>query len=155
MTITYDIVELPEQRTGAMRGTLSQAQELWGRMMEIGDREGLVGRADVVNAAILPATALEQSPEAMMAMEYDTAFVVPADLALPAELTEGTIPGGRYARATYTGPFDGLGRAWGEFSGGWLPTSGEHLGSGVAFEIYRSAGEGGGDPVTELHIPLA
>ncbi len=155
MSITYDIVELPEQRIGSLRGQLNQAQELWEQMMEIGGRTGVMGRPDVVNAAILPANALEQSPEDMMSMEYDTAFVVPADLALPGELTEGTIPGGRYARATYTGPFDGLGGAWGEFSGGWLPSSGERLGTGVAFEIYRSSGEDGSEPVTELHIPLA
>ena len=148
-------MELPEQRTGSIRGTLGQAQELWGRIMEIGGRAGIIGRPDVANAALLPSSALEVSPDDMMSMEYDTAFIVPADLALPAELTDGTIPARRYARATYTGPFDGLGGAWGEFTGGWLPSSGERLGSGQAFEIYRSSGEDGSEPVTELHVPLA
>ena len=155
MSITYDIVELPEQRIGSVRGTLGQAQELWGQMMEIGGQSGLIGRPDVLNAAVLPSNALEVSPDDMMSMEYNAAFIVPADLALPAELTEGTIPAGRYARPTYTGPLDGLGGAWGEFSGGWLPSSGESLGTGVAFEIYRSPGEDGSEPATELHIPLA
>jgi len=155
MTITYDIIDLPEQRTGSIRGTLAQAGELWGRITEIGGSAGLVGAPGVLNAAMLPSSALEVTPDDMMSMEYDAAFIVPADAALPSELTEGTIPAGRYARATYTGPLDGLGGAWGEFTGGWLPSSGEQLGSGVAFEIYRSDGSDGTEAVTELHIPLA
>ena len=155
MSMSYDIVELPEQRTGSLHGTLNQAQELWGRIHEIGSQAGILGRDDVANAAILPSSALEQSPEDMMSMAYDTAFILPSDVELPSELTEGAIPAGRYARATYTGPFDGLGEAWGEFTGAWLPSSGERLGTGVAFEVYRSSGEDGSEPVTELHVPLA
>lgn len=152
LDIDYDVVELPEQRVGYVRGTLGEAQATWGRLHEAAGAAGLLGREGVTNASILPGEALARpGPE----MQYDTALILPSEVTVPDGLTEGAIPGGRYARATYRGPFERLAGAWGEFTGGWLPSSGERIGEGVAFEVYRTDGSDGSPPVTELHVPLA
>jgi AraC family transcriptional regulator len=47
------------------------------------------------------------------------------------------IPGGRYAVATYIGSYAGLGGAWGQLMGEWLPASGAKLDfSKPCFEVY-------------------
>ncbi|MGC4047148.1 MAG: GyrI-like domain-containing protein [Armatimonas sp.] len=47
------------------------------------------------------------------------------------------LPGGRYAVATHTGSYAGLGDAWSQFIGKWIPTSGEHIDfERPCYEVY-------------------
>ena len=46
------------------------------------------------------------------------------------------VAGGSYAVATHVGPYDGLGSAWGELVGKWLPASGYAFGDSPGFEVY-------------------
>lgn len=148
LDLTYDVVELPEQRVGRIRGRLSEAQQRWVRMHELATAAGLLDLPGAVSASILPGGTIAAGPDS----DYDTAIIVPTDAPIPDGLTEDRLPAGRYARATYTGPFEHLGAAWGTFTGPWLASSGHRKAPGPAFEIYRSDGP---PPVTELHIPLA
>lgn len=157
LDITYDVVELPEQRIARLRGRLGDAQANWGQTYEIAQAAGLLGQPGVVTASVLPngtgAAGAGAGPG--LDMEYDTALTLPAGVPIPAGLTEDRIPAGRYARATYTGPFEGLAMAWGAFTGPGLATLRATMTSGPAFEVYRSSGEDGSPPVTELHVPIA
>jgi len=76
---------------------------------------------------------------------------------IPEGLTEQRIPGGRYARTTFVGPYEQLGDAWARFMGQWLPKSGERLGDGVTFEVYQNTpAEVPKEQLkTDLYIPLA
>jgi AraC family transcriptional regulator len=71
-------------------------------------------------------------------------------------LVEVTLPAGRQAVLTYTGPYAGLPAAYDQLFGVWLPASGEEPADAPSFEVYLnspmdSAPE---ELVTKLHLPL-
>ena len=78
----------------------------------------------------------ETTPEA--ALRSDACAPVAADAVIDdPEVRVMDLPGGRYAVATHVGPYSGLGAAWGDFLGKWLPASGERIDeSRVCFEVY-------------------
>jgi AraC family transcriptional regulator len=82
---------------------------------------------------------------------------VPEGVTLPAELSELHLAAGRYACATYKGPYAGLPDAWSQLMGSWLPKSNQRVGNGESFEIYRNDPSTAKpeDLVTELYVSLA
>lgn len=78
----------------------------------------------------------------------------PSDLTAPLE--EVTLPAGRQAVLTYTGPYAGLPAAYDELFGVWLPASGEEPADSPSFEVYLNSPTDTApqDLVTELHLPL-
>ena len=78
----------------------------------------------------------ETTPESEL--RADAAITIPDGAPVPEGLTESRIAAGRYARATHTGPYEGLGDAWARLMGEWLPRSGHRVGDGVAYELYRN-----------------
>ena len=90
-------------------------------------------------------------------LRADAALILRDDVAVPAGLTEATLPAGRYARVTHRGAYTGLGDAWARLMGEWLPRSGHRVGAGVPYEMYvnnplTTATE---DLLTDLYLPLA
>ena len=77
-----------------------------------------------------------------------------ADLSAPLE--EVTLPGGRQAVLTYTGPYAGLPAAYDELFGIWLPQSGEEPADTPSFEVYFNSPMDVAPEalVSELHLPL-
>ena len=155
LAMNVEIQKLEPLRTVAVRhiGPYNRISEAFGRLGEI------VG----------PANHFEQRPM-MLAIYHDdqettperdlrsdAALVVGEDVQIPAGLTEQRIPGGRYARTTFVGPYEQLGDAWARFMGQWLPKSGERLGDGVVFEVYQNTpAEVPKEQLkTDLYIPLA
>lgn len=75
----------------------------------------------------------------------------------PEGLEERQLAGGRHAVLEFTGPYSGLGAAWGWLYGPWMAQAGARPGMAPAFEIYLS------DPSdtppealrTDLYAPLA
>ena len=149
-----DIKQLPELRVASVRhvGPYNRISEAFDRLGKLGGSAGLF-RPGAEMIALY-----HDDPETTPSdrLRSDAAVSVPEDVRLPPELNEIRIPGGRYASTTYVGPYSGLGDAWSEFMGGWLPKSGHRIGPGSTFEIYRN------DPSdtppeklrTELYISL-
>lgn len=86
-------------------------------------------------------------------------FEIGAPVATPVSpagrVQPGELPGVRVARAVYTGPYEGLGEAWGEF-GDWIASEG-HRAALDLWECYANGPESGPDPATwrtELNRPL-
>jgi AraC family transcriptional regulator len=63
---------------------------------------------------------------------------IPPKTKLPAGLTELVIPSGRYAHAIHIGPYTGLVNVYAHLRNEWLPRSGEKLGDGMSYEMYRN-----------------
>lgn len=153
-----EIVDLPGLRVGIVRGDLAHAMQTWAKFSAAVDGTGIEQHPGVARAAILPSDVMRGTvrggPERV---RYDAAVVVPEGVALPAGLTEDRIPAGRYARATYVGPYEGLAGAWSEFTSDWLPKSGKRVAAGVCYEVYWTPGPAmvGVQTRTDLHIPLA
>jgi AraC family transcriptional regulator len=148
-----EIVEMPAFRAAGARGPLAHAQELWGRLGQAIGQAGLFGRTDVIMASVMSVDILSHGPEGL---DYLAAAFLPEGVSAPAGLDERDVPAGRYARATYIGPYDGLGAAWGEFTGEWLPSSGHEVSGDVCYQIYRSNPDDtpAEELRTELYIPI-
>lgn len=92
----------------------------------------------------------ETTPEAEL--RSDAAISVADDVDLPEGLVRQRVGGGRYARYTHIGPYEGLPNAWGRFMGEWLPQSGERVREAAPLEIYRN--DPGRVKPEELHTDL-
>lgn len=153
--MNVEIKELAPLRTVAVRhvGPYHRISEAFSRLGQVAAQANLFRERPMMLAIYHddPETTPEQE------LRSDAALVVGEDVAVPPGLTEQRIPGGRYACATFIGPYEHLGDAWARFMGQWLPQSGERLGSGTSFEVYVNT------PVdvpkeqlkTELYLSLA
>jgi AraC family transcriptional regulator len=151
-----EITEMPDLRVGTVHhmGPYNQIPQAFSRLNSIATAAGLFRHPGAAMIAIYyddPETTPQEQ------LRSDAAITVPAAVALPDGLDERRIPGGRYARATHVGPYETLGDTWARFLGEWLPASGNRIGSGEMYEIYRN------DPTkvpsnelrTDLYISLS
>jgi AraC family transcriptional regulator len=82
---------------------------------------------------------------------------IPDQVPLPSGVVEKRLAAGCYARATHIGPYTTLPDAWSRMMAEWLPSSGQRVGNGPTYELYRN------DPSntrpeelrTDLYIPIA
>jgi effector-binding domain-containing protein len=68
----------------------------------------------------------------------------------------GELPATKVARTIYSGPYEGLAAAWGEFNG-WMKANG-HQQAEDLWELYSTGPQSSPDPAswrTELNRPLA
>lgn len=67
-----------------------------------------------------------------------------------------TIEGGRFAKATHMGPYEGLGQAWKEFCDVQIPALGVEFRHAPSFEIYvNDCNEVAPEDVqTDLYVPI-
>ena len=149
-----EITNRPELRAVAVRhvGPYNRISEAFGRLGAIAGQAGLVGPGTTMIAIYHddPETTPEEN------LRSDAALVIPADARVPEGLTELTIPAGRYARATHVGPYDNLGDSWARLMGEWLPRSGQRVGDGVSYEVYRNNPMNAkpNELITDMYVPL-
>jgi len=149
-----DVLDRPAIRLASVRhvGSYMNIAEAFTRLND------LVTAAKLANSDTLligiyhddPATTPEDK------LRSDAAISIPDGIKLPAGLKEMVIPSGRYAHTTHRGPYEGLGNAWGSLRNNWLAESGEQLGSGMSYEVYRNTPMNAKpqDLVTDLYLPL-
>lgn len=161
MKFPVEIEARPELRVAAVRhvGPYAQVAAAFQKLGELAGRAGLFAEAMRTREAPKMVGLYHDDPESVPATELraDAGLVISESAALPDGLSEVRIPAGRYARALHKGPYDQLGDVWARFFGEWLPESGERMGPGPSFELYRNS------PMTakpheletELYLPLA
>lgn len=66
-------------------------------------------------------------------------FVIRGDVAIDAPLEEVSLPAGRHAVLTFTGPYAGLPAAYDQLYSLWLPKSGEEPADSPPFEVYLNS----------------
>jgi AraC family transcriptional regulator len=78
------------------------------------------------------------------------------DLPVAAPLEDLTLPAGRHAVLTFTGPYAGLPAAYDQLYAIWLPESGEEPGDSPSFEVYLNSPMDTPQEalVTEICVPL-
>lgn len=132
----------------------------YNRISEAFQRLGAIaGRAGLVRDGTMMLALYHDDPETTPASQLrsDAGITVPDDLPLPPGLVEKRLPAGRYAHGTHLGPYDTLGDTWSRMMGEWLPASGERIGGGASFEVYRNtpADTRPEDLRTDLYLPIA
>lgn len=86
---------------------------------------------------------------------FEVGFPVSAPVTPAGRVKAGEIPGGKVLRTIYTGPYEGLGDAWGEFKDKIAST--QHTEAPNLWERYLTGPESSPDPATwqtELNQPL-
>lgn len=131
-----DVVDQPELHLASVRhvGSYMRIPEAFQRLNDLVTKAKL-SKPDTLLVGIYhddPTTV----PEAKLRSE--AAITVPPKTKLPKGLTELVIPAGRYARTKHLGPYTGLGAVWTHLRNEWLKGSGEKLGNGMSYEIYRN-----------------
>lgn len=128
-----------------------------------------ISRAFQKLSAVMASRDLFRSAGRMIAVFYDdpqsvaepdlrshAGFEIAGKSGLSTPLEEVTLPAGRQAVLTYTGPYAGLPAAYDELFGVWLPASGEEPADSPSFEVYLNSPTDTApeDLVTELHLTL-
>jgi effector-binding domain-containing protein len=88
--------------------------------------------------------------------DFEVGIPVATPVAAAGRVQPGKLRGGKLARTTYQGPYEGLGQAWGEFSQ-WIAANGHQPGPDL-WESYVAGPETGRDASqyrTEFSRPLA
>jgi AraC family transcriptional regulator len=150
-----EIEQKSAQRVAALThvGPYNTIGQAFGRLGTIVGPAGLLAQPGAQMVAIY-----HDDPELTPAAELraEAGIIVPEGIALPPPLHEVLLPAGRYARTTHVGPYDGLGDAWARLMGGWLPASGERVGSGIAYEAYRKMDHARpAELETDLYVSIA
>jgi effector-binding domain-containing protein len=87
--------------------------------------------------------------------DFELGVKVPAPVTATGRVLPGELPAALVARTIYSGPYEGLSAAWGEF-GDWIKANG-HCPAGNLWEIYSVGPHATPDPSgwrTELVRPL-
>jgi len=149
-----DVIERPQMRAAALRhvGPYPQIGPVFDKLCGIAVVSGWFSLPEACTLMVT-----YDCPESVpaSALRSDAAVVVGPESVLPVDVDELFIPGGRYARGVYIGPYSGLADAWKEFSEN-VRFAGYPVHGTTAIEVYVS------DPRTcpvdelrtELLVPL-
>ena len=154
MNVTIE--NMPERRVATVHhvGPYNRISDAFQRLGAIAGPAGLLQLPDAAMLAIY-----YDDPETTPAAELqsDAGITVPNGVSLPEGLVEKRLPAGRYARATHLGPYTKLGDAWSRLMGEWLPRSGNRVGDGSSYEVYRNTPMNAAPDElrTDLYLPLA
>jgi AraC family transcriptional regulator len=150
-----EVTKRPELHLASVRhvGSYMRINEAFNRLNDLVTKAGLSNR-DTLLIGIYhddPSSTPEEK------LRSDAAITVPANTKLPAGLTRLVIPAGRYAHALHRGPYEGLGASWNHLRNEWLPTSGEEIGDGMSYEVYRNTpmNAKANELITDLYLPLS
>lgn len=147
MIDTPVITQTPAQKTAVIRLTVPRRQirEVMGpAMQEV---------RDVVAAQRLKVTGPMFSHHFRMdplVFEFEVGLPVEGEVAPAGRVVAGELPARTVAQTVYAGPYDGLGKAWGEFDR-WITNNGYAQG----IDLWECYLEGSGEPRTELNRPVA
>jgi len=135
--MNIDITNMPAMRVAGLRhtGPYNQIGQAFGRMGSIAGPAGLFQQPGAVGIAIYHDNPRNPSPDKLRS---DAGVVIPKDAKIPAGLSEQNVPAGRFAHLRHVGPYEGLPGAWSALMDQWLPASGNKLGDGTSYEIYRN-----------------
>lgn len=84
--------------------------------------------------------------------DFEVGVPVESPVKAAGRVKPGALPAATVARTVYRGPYDGLGKAWGEFDS-WITTN-KHEPAPDLWESYVTGPESGSEPSTELNRPI-
>jgi len=115
-------------------GPYNQCEEAWEKLCAWAGPKGLL-RADTKYLGVGHDDPQVTPPDKI---RYDACVTVDETAEGEGKVGIQTVGGGRYAVTTHKGAYENLETTYAELMGQWLPQSGEQLGSGLCFELYRN-----------------
>ncbi len=134
--MAIEIEQLNTMRVGAVRhvGPYNQIGPKFQQLGAIAGQAGLFHSPGALMMGIFHDNPRETPVDKLRS---DAAIAVSDDTRLPEGLTEQVVPGGRYARFTHIGDYEGLPGAWSQFSES-LGSGAYRMREGPGLEIYRN-----------------
>jgi AraC family transcriptional regulator len=131
-----EIEQLPRMRVGAVRhvGPFNQIGKSFQQLGAIAGQAGLFQAPGALMMGIFHDDPRETLAEKLRS---DAAIAVSDGTRLPEGLTEQVVPGGRYARYTHIGDYEGLPGAWTQFTA-LLGAGAYRMREAPGLEVYRN-----------------
>jgi effector-binding domain-containing protein len=153
MLATPQIIKTDNQEAAVIRLTIPRSE----MMKEFGHAVGELMRAlaaqGVEPVGAVFAHHLKMSPDIF---DFELGVKVSAPVTATGRVKPGHLPAATVARTVYSGPYEGLPSAWGEFNK-WMKANG-HVQAENLWEVYSVGPQSTADPAgwrTELNRPLA
>jgi len=153
-TMDVRIQELKPMRVAFLRhvGPYGEVGATWDRLLTLLGKDGYLGGGTMMLGICHDDP--ESTPPAKI--RYDACVTVGDDFQPTGDIQVQTVAGGAYAMTTHTGPYNSLGRTYGELLGQWLPRSGRELRDVPCFEVYLNDPQSAApeDLLTDIYAPL-
>lgn len=149
-----EIEERDDVRVAFVRhvGPYDRVGEAWGRLMQWAMQRGLFA----TGVAMYGLSHDDPDVTDPDRLRYDACITVPDDVDREGEVGIQVIPGGRHVRTLHCGPYDGLGAAYTELIGRWIPAHGYELRWSPCVEEYLNSPMSAApqDLRTVLHVAI-
>ncbi len=153
MLITPQIVQTSAETAAVIRLNIPRAEMMKAFGLAVGELLAALAAQGVAPIGAIFAHHMKMSPDIF---DFELGIRVGSPVNPSGQVRPGALPAARVARATYSGPYEGLPAAWGEFES-WIKANG-HRSAQDLWEVYSIGPQSTPDPAgwkTELNRPLA
>jgi len=153
MLTTPQIIKTNIQEAAVIRLTIPRSEMMKVFGPAVGELTAALAAQGVEPVGAVFAHHLKMSPDIF---DFELGVQVSAPVMATGRVKPGQLPAVKVARAVYSGPYEGLPSAWGEFDK-WMRANGHEQGENL-WEIYSVGPQSSPDPAnwrTELNRPLA
>ena len=153
MLATPQIVQTNVQEAAVIRLTIPRSEMMKVFGPAVGELMGALAAQGVEPIGAVFAHHLKMTPATF---DFELGVKVSSGVKATGRVKPGKLPAAKVARAVYSGPYEGLPSAWGEFDK-WMKANG-HKQAENLWEVYSVGPQSTPDPAnwrTELSRPLA
>ena len=153
MLATPQIVKTEAQQAAIIHLTVPRSEMMKVFGPAVGELMAALTAQGVKPVGAVFAHHLKMSPDNF---DFELGVKVEAPVKAAGRVKPGQLPASKVARTVYSGPYDGLPAAWGEFNT-WMKANGHSQGEDL-WEVYSVGPQSSPDPAnwrTELNRPLA
>ena len=153
MLATPQIIETNVQEAAIIRLTIPRSEMMKVFGPAVGELMAALAAQGVEPVRAVFAHHLKMPPDAF---DFELGVKVSAPVKTTGRVKPGRLPAVKVARTVYSGPYEGLPSAWGEFNK-WMRANGHEQAENL-WEVYSVGPQSSADPAnwrTELNRPLA
>lgn len=152
MLSTPQIIHTDVQEAAVIHLTISRSEMMKQFGPAVGELMAALADQGVAPVGAVFAHHLKMAPDNF---DFELGVKVSAPVEAAGRVKPGQLPAARVARAVYSGPYEGLPSAWGEFDA-WMRVNGHEQAENL-WELYSVGPHSSPDPAnwrTELNRPL-
>jgi effector-binding domain-containing protein len=152
MLSTPEIIQTKAQTAAIIHLTVPRSEMMKVFGPAVGELMAALAAQGVKPDGAVFAHHLKMSPDIF---DFELGVKVSAPIKATGRVESGELPAAKVARTVYSGPYEGLPAAWGEFTK-WMTANG-HEQAGNLWELYSVGPQSTSDPAgwrTELNRPL-
>ena len=152
MLVTPEIIDTDVQDAAVIHLTVPRSEMMAVFGPAVGELMAALAAQGIKPVGAVFAHHLKMSPDTF---DFELGVTVSAPVKAGGRVRPGQLPAVKVARTVYSGPYEGLSAAWGEFNA-WMKANG-HKQAENLWEVYRVGPQSSPDPAhwrTELNRPV-